>query len=83
MVGQGIYLDEATDTLGGFCRMVRSSVVVVGGSASGLRAGKGGAFGVWALPIRRGLSLRPATFSFLVVVSERWGRDEGKSWGWV
>ena len=46
MVGQGIYLDEATDTLGGFCRMVRSSVVVFGGSGARLRAGKEDALGV-------------------------------------
>ena len=46
MVGQGIYLDEATDTLGGFCRMVRSSVVVIGGSGAGLYASEEDALGV-------------------------------------
>ena len=46
LVGQGIYLDEATDTLGGFCRMVRSSVVVIGGSGAGLYASEEDALGV-------------------------------------
>ena len=55
-------------------------MVVVGGSASGLRAGKGGAFGV-ALPIRRCLRSKASAFAFFVVVLERWGRGEGKSWG--
>ena len=63
--------------------MVRSSVAVIGGSLAGTRAGKGGAFGVWALPIRRGLSLRPSAFAFFAVVLERWGGGEGRSWGWV
>ena len=37
---------ETTDTLGGFYRMVRSSVVVFGGSGARLRAGKEDALGV-------------------------------------
>ena len=46
LVGRGICSGEATDTLGGLCRMVRSSVVVVGGWGAGLRASEEGVFGV-------------------------------------
>ena len=46
MAGRGLCSGEATDTLGGLYRMMRSSVVVVGGWGAGLRASEEGVFGV-------------------------------------
>ena len=46
-IGRGLCNGETTNTLGGLLRMVRSSVVVVGGSGTGLRAGEGGAFDLY------------------------------------